>query len=227
MPRLSKKVPRRQQILESLASMLAESPGSRITTAGLAQRVGVSEAALYRHFPSKAKMFDGLLDFIDEAVFTYINANILKKDMPGIVKLECTIHTLLRFAEQNRGFASILNGYALAGECERLQIRVNKFYEKIELVIKQILREAELKQSVRPALTEIAASNYLVSYAEGRINQFVRGGFQRSPLEYWPEQWGQLMAGFFRDAVQNAPQHSSARQNSPVIADAPQAAQAY
>lgn len=227
MPRLSKKVPRRQQILESLSSMLAESPGSRITTAGLAQRVGVSEAALYRHFPSKAKMFDGLLDYIDEAVFTYINTNILKNDLPGIVKLEYTIGMLLEFAEHNRGFASILNGYALAGECERLRARVNKFYEKLELVVKQILREAEQKESVRSSLTEIAASNYLVSYAEGRINQYVRGGFQRSPLEYWPEQWSQLMAGFFREAVQNAPQHSSARQNSPVIADTPQAAQAY
>jgi len=202
--------------------MLAEPAAPRITTAGLAQRVGVSEAALYRHFPSKAKMFDGLLDFVDDAVFTYINAHVLKEDLPAMVKLERTIGMLLAFAEKNRGFASLLNGYALAGECERLRSRVSKFYEKLELVIKQILREAELKESVRPCLTEIAASNYLVSYAEGRINQFVRSGYQRSPTEYWPEQWGQLMMGFFREAVQNAPQHSSARQTTPVIADAPQ-----
>ncbi len=199
--------------------MLADSPGIKITTAGLAQRVGVSEAALYRHFPSKAKMFDGLLDFVEEAVFGYINTHILKEDLPGIVKLERTIGMLLSFAEKNRGIACILNGHALAGECERLRSRVGHFYEKLELQIKQILREAELKESVRPCLTETAASNYLVSYAEGRINQFVRSQFQRSPTEYWPEQWSQLMTGFFREAVANSPRHSVSRQNSPIVAE--------
>lgn len=219
MPRLSQKVSRRQQILEALAGMLADSPGSKITTAGLAQRVGVSEAALYRHFPSKAKMFDGLLDFVDEAVFGYINSHILREDIPAVAKLERTIGMLLTFAEKNRGIACILNGYALAGECERLRSRVSRFYEKLELQVKQILREAELKESVRPYMTEIAASNFLVSYAEGRISQFVRSQFQRTPTEHWPEQWNQLMAGFFREAVPNTPQHSVARQSAPLIAE--------
>ena len=217
MPRLAKKYSRRQQILESLAGMLADEPGKKITTAGLAERVGVSEAALYRHFPSKGKMFDGLLDFVDEAVFGSINA-IAKEDAAAIVKIERTLALLLGFAEKNRGIACILNGYALASECDRVRMRVARFYEKVELQLRQMLREAELKESIRPNMTEIAASNYLVSYVEGRINQFVRSQFQRSPMEYWPEQWGQLMTGFFREsAVQ--PQHSAARRESPVIAE--------
>ena len=167
-------------------------------------------------------MFDGLLDFVDEAVFGYIN-KIMKEDVPSVVKLERTLGLLLGFAEKNRGIACVLNGYALAGECDRVRSRVARFYEKMELQIKQILREAELKEGVRPAMTEVAASNFLISYAEGRINQFVRSGFQRSPLEYWPQQWQQLMSGFFREAVANAPQHSVSRQHSPIIAEGAQA----
>lgn len=222
MPRLAKKFSRRQQILESLAGMLADEPGTKITTAGLAKRVGVSEAALYRHFPSKGKMFDGLLDFVDEAVFGYIN-KINKEEQSGLVKLERTIGLLLGFAEKNRGIACVLNGYALAGECDRVRSRVARFYEKLELQIKQMLREAEMKENIRPNMTEAAASNYLVSFAEGRINQFVRSEFRRSPLEFWPQQWQQLMTGFFRDAV-TMPEHSASRKQNPVLAEAGQAA---
>lgn len=223
MPRLAKKFSRRQQILEALAGMLADEPGAKITTAGLAKRVGVSEAALYRHFPSKGKMFDGLLDFVDEAIFSYIN-RIMKEDVSSAVKLEKTLGLLLGFAEKNRGIACVLNGYALAGECERVRSRVAHFYEKLELQVKQMLREAELREGIRPTMTETAASNYLVSYAEGRINQYVRSQFERSPLEYWPQQWQQLMTGFFREAVSNAPQHSVSRQESPMIAEGSQVA---
>lgn len=198
--------------------MLADEPGKKITTAGLAERVGVSEAALYRHFPSKAKMFDGLLDFVDDAVLGSINA-IAKDEASSVIKIERTLALLLGFAEKNRGIACILNGYALASECDRVRSRVASFYEKIELQLRQMLREAELKESIRPNMTETAASNYLVSYVEGRINQFVRSQFQRSPTEYWPEQWNQLMTGFFKESLVHRPTHSTSRQDSPVIAE--------
>lgn len=221
MPKLAQKLPRRQQILEALAAMLADKPGNKITTAGLAKRVGVSEAALYRHFPSKGKMFDGLLDFVDEAVLGYIN-KIAKEDQPPVVKLERSLGLLLRFAEKNRGIACVLNGYALAGECDRVKNRVAHFYERLELQLKQILRDAERTTGIRPTMTEAAASNYLVSYAEGRINQFVRSEYKRSPLEHWPQQWQQLMAGFFRESVASMPEHSVSRQQNPVIAEGAQ-----
>ena len=155
---------------------------------------------------------------VDEAVFASINS-IAKEDTASVVKIERTLALLLGFAEKNRGIACILNGYALASECDRVRLRVATFYEKVELQLRQMLRDAELKEAIRPNMTEMAASNYLVSYVEGRINQFVRSQFQRSPTEYWPEQWGQLMTGFFRESIAHRPEHSASRERAPVIAE--------
>ena len=140
MPRLAQKSSRRQQILEALARMLEESPGERITTAGLASAVGVSEAALYRHFPSKAKMFEGLIDYVEEVLFSRI-ANIISDEAYAISRLERISALLLGFAEKNPGISRIMNGDALAGETERVRGRVAQLYDRLELQIKQVLRD--------------------------------------------------------------------------------------
>ena len=147
MPRLAQKYSRRQQILEALAAMLEAAPGERITTAGLAKQVGVSEAALYRHFPSKAKMFEGLIEFVEEAVFSRVNA-IINEEQSAVARLEKVMVLLLGFAEKNPGISRILNGDALAGETERVRDRVVQFYERLETQIKQILRDAEIHESM-------------------------------------------------------------------------------
>ena len=196
-----RKSQRRQQILEALAQMLEASPGSRITTAGLARQVGVSEAALYRHFPSKTKMFEGLIEFIEETLFSRINL-ILTEEPTAALRCEKMIMLLLVFTERNPGLTRILTGDALAGETDRLHARVAQ--------LKQVIREAELREGLRPSISLPAASNLLMSAAEGRISQYVRSGFQRRPTTDWASQWQLLMGGFFRQAVtQPAPGQAS------------------
>ena len=216
MPRLAQKTPRRQQILEALASMLEASPGERITTAGLAKAVGVSEAALYRHFPSKAKMFEGLIDYIEEAIFSRVT-QILKDEVNAYTRLERICALLLGFAEKNPGISRILNGDALAGETERVRGRIAQFYDRLETQIKQVLRDAELNQGLRPSITAAAASNMLLSVIEGKVAQYVRSKFKRLPTQYWPEQWQHLMEGFFRESLAQPPRHSVSRQNAPAV----------
>ncbi len=204
-----RKSQRRQQILEALAQMLEASPGSRITTAGLARQVGVSEAALYRHFPSKTKMFEGLIEFIEETLFSRINL-ILTEEPTAALRCEKMIMLLLVFAERNPGLTRILTGDALAGETDRLHARVAQLFERFETQLKQVIREAELREGLRPSISLPAASNLLMSAAEGRISQYVRSGFQRRPTTDWASQWQLLMGGFFRQAVtQPAPGQAS------------------
>jgi len=197
---MTKKTSRRQQILESLAHMLEESPGERITTAGLAKAVGVSEAALYRHFPSKAKMFEGLIEFIEENVFSRVNL-IVSNETTALARCEKIIGLLLAFAERNPGISRILIGDVLIGETGRLRARITQFYDRLETQLRQILRDAELHEGVRPAIPISAAVNLLMANAEGRIGQFVRSEFKRRPTEYWQEQWPVLMEGFFKPAL--------------------------
>jgi TetR/AcrR family transcriptional regulator len=192
-----RKSQRRQQILEALAQMLEASPGERITTAKLAAQVGVSEAALYRHFPSKSKMFEGLIEFIEETLFSRIKV-ILADDPHVVSRCQKMLALLLGFAERNPGITRILTGDALAGETERLHIRVAQLFDRFETQIKQVLREAEIREGLRPRLSVNSAANLLLAAAEGRISQFVRSGFQRPPTEGWPEQWQQLSHDFFR-----------------------------
>ena len=204
-----RKSQRRQQILEALAHMLEASPGSRITTAGLARQVGVSEAALYRHFPSKTKMFEGLIEFIEETLFSRINL-ILTEEPTAALRCEKMIMLLLVFTERNPGLTRILTGDALAGETDRLHARVAQLFERFETQLKQVIREAELREGLRPSISLPAASNLLMSAAEGRISQYVRSGFQRRPTTDWASQWQLLMGGFFREAVtQPAPGQAS------------------
>jgi len=188
---------RRQQILEALAHELEKSPGERITTAGLARAVGVSEAALYRHFPSKAKMFEGLIEFIEETVFGLINR--ILADEPGAAgRCEKIMMVLLGFSARNPGISRILMGDALTGETERLRQRIGQFFDRIEIQFKQILREGELAGQVRGKLPVAATANLLLAVAEGRMNQYVRSSFKKSPLAEWDEQWPLLAQNIFR-----------------------------
>ncbi len=182
---------RRQQILETLAQELERTPGERITTAGLARAVGVSEAALYRHFPSKARMFEGLIEFIEESVFGLTN-QILEREKGMLGRCDRLLTLLLGFAERNPGLCRLLAGDVLVGETERLRQRINQFYERLETQFKQILREGELNGELPPDRPVAPLANLLLAIVEGRINQFVRSGFRRRPLEQWDDQWAML-----------------------------------
>ena len=192
-PKSTQKISRKQQILECLALMLESSPGQRITTAKLAAEVGVSEAALYRHFPSKARMFEGLIDFIEESIFSRINL-ILSDHKETLVRCHHVLHVLLVFSERNPGMCRILSGDALMGENERLRSRVNQFFEKLESQFKQILRERKLREGKAFTINEQALANILVAFAEGKISQYVRSGFDKKPSNDFNEQWQFLMA---------------------------------
>lgn len=134
---------RREEILQSLALMLESSDGSqRITTAKLAASVGVSEAALYRHFPSKTRMFDSLIEFIEDSLITRINL-ILKDEKDTTARLRLIVLLLLGFGERNPGLTRILTGHALMFEQDRLQGRINQLFERIEAQLRQVLRERE------------------------------------------------------------------------------------
>ncbi len=190
------KRPRRQQILEALAHMLEASPGARITTAALAKQVGVSEAALYRHFPSKSKMLEGLIEFVEETLFTRVALIAAEDNLAAHQKCERILQLLLGFAERNPGITRILTGDALAGETERLRRRVAQLFDRLETQMKQILREAELREGLHFGLPINATVGLWMATAEGRIAQFVRSEFSRSPSEGWQEQWPFLSEGF-------------------------------
>jgi TetR/AcrR family transcriptional regulator len=195
-----RKSQRRQQILEALAQMLEANPGNRITTAGLARQVGVSEAALYRHFPSKSKMFEGLIEFIEETLFSRVN--IILSEEPGAAqRCEKMLMLLLAFTERNPGITRILTGDALAGETERLHRRVAQLFDRFETQLKQVIREAEMREGLRPVIPLSAAANLLMAAAEGRISQYVRSGFKQPPTVDWAQQWQLLMVGFFRETI--------------------------
>ena len=196
---MNNKTSRRDEILQSLAHMLQATPGGRITTAALAADVGVSEAALYRHFPSKAKMFEGLIEFIETTLFSRIS-RIREEEQDAAAQCEQIVTLLLTFCERNPGITRLLTGDALTGETDRLRGRVQQLFDRLETELKQILREAELRQGLRTALPVNLAANLLLAAAEGRIIQYVRSEFRRSPTEYWAEQWRVLTGSFFRGA---------------------------
>lgn len=187
---------RAQQILEALAQQLETNPGQRITTAALAKEVGVSEAALYRHFPSKARMFEALIEFIEDTVFGLVN-QILDEQANPVSRCANILQMLLGFSERNPGLSRIMVGDALTGENERLRIRITQFYDRLETQLKQILREAESKNELPVGFPSAAIANLLLATAEGRMNQFVRSGFQQSPLQRWEQQWDLLAASLF------------------------------
>ncbi len=184
----SPKINRREHILQSLAQMLETSPGQRITTAKLAAEVGVSEAALYRHFPSKARMFEGLIEFIEESLLTRVNL-IQEEEKDTMRRCQLVLQLLLVFAERNPGISRVLNGDALLGENERLRSRINQLFAKIETHLKQILREKSLREGQGFNLDEATLANLLLAFAEGRIAQFVRSEFKQKPTEHFEQQW--------------------------------------
>ena len=198
---------RKDQILQALARMLETSPGERITTAALAKEVGVSEAALYRHFPSKARMFEGLIKFIEETLFLRIS-RILNEETNAEVRCHKILTLLLTFSDKNPGMTRLLTGDALAGETARLRVRIVQFYSRLESQLKQILREAQIRENLKATVSPTALANLLLASAEGRLPQFVRSEFQQSPLENWDTQWEFLSRNLL--APFTAPSASSA-----------------
>jgi TetR/AcrR family transcriptional regulator len=192
----SPKPSRRQQILEALARELETHPGARITTARLAEVVGVSEAALYRHFPSKAKMFEALIEFSEESVFGLAN-RILSEEAQATKRCERILTMLLTFSERNPGITRVLLGEALVGEHERLRARVSQFFSRFETQLKQILREGEQVKALGMRASVAAIANLLMAVVEGRMTQFSRSGFEHPPTESWEQQWIVLQAGLF------------------------------
>ncbi len=197
MTEVTDKVSRREQILQSLVQMLENNPGGRITTASLASAVGVSEAALYRHFPSKAKMFEGLINFIEETVFSRIT-RIMQDFEQAEQRCEKILTLVLTFSEKNPGMCRLLSGDALSGETERLHQRIHQFFDRIEAQFKQILREAELREQKVPLQTVSAAANLLTAVLEGKIRQYVRTEFKEKPTQLWDQQWPLLQPQLLR-----------------------------
>jgi TetR/AcrR family transcriptional regulator len=188
----SKPGERKLQILQTLASMLETPVGEKITTAALAARLSVSEAALYRHFASKAQMFDGLIEFIEETVFGLIS-KISAEEVNGRKQLEAIVPMLLNFAKKNPGMTRVLIGDALVNENDRLQARVNQLHDRIEASLKQSLRFAASQQELDASIDTTAHANLLLCFVVGRWHQFAKSGFKRDPLEHWQAQWPMLL----------------------------------
>jgi TetR/AcrR family transcriptional regulator len=175
---------RREQILQTLAAMLEQPGTERITTALLASKLEVSEAALYRHFASKAQMFEGLIDFIEHSVFSLIN-QIAEREEDGAQKAARMVTVLLQFGERNPGMARVMVGDALVFENERLHQRMNQLFERVESALRQVLRAAaEANKSATPTADAQVRAAVLVAFALGQLQRFARSGFKRSPLDH-------------------------------------------
>ena len=183
---------RKLQILQALASMLEQPKGEKITTAALAARLDVSEAALYRHFASKAQMFEGLIEFIESTVFGLIN-QIVGQQENGLSQAQMIAGMLLNFAERNPGMTRVMIGDALVNEDERLQARMNQFIERIELAFKQALRTAVTQDQATEPEVAIRAS-MITSLVVGRWHRFAKTGFRQNPSDGAPAQIALLLA---------------------------------
>jgi TetR/AcrR family transcriptional regulator len=190
------KISRKDQILKALARMLEAAPGQRITTAALAREVGVSEAALYRHFPSKARMFEGLIKFIEDTLFARI-ARIINEEDSAEIRCHNILVLLLTFCDKNPGMTRLLTGDALAGETERLRERIAQFFDRLEAQLKQVLREAQVRENLKTTISPTILTNLLLASVEGRLAQFVRSEFKVSPLVNWDTQWDFLSKNLF------------------------------
>ena len=182
---------RKLQILQTVAEMLEQPKSEKITTAALAAKLDISEAALYRHFASKAQMFEGLIEFIEQTVFGLIN-KISAEESDGLKQVEGIVAMLLGFAQKNRGMTRVLIGDALVNENERLQLRINQFLDRVEATLKQSLRIAATQGKLTSEADAGALSNLLVCYVIGRWQQFGKSGFTRDPMAQWPQQWALL-----------------------------------
>jgi len=185
---------RKHQILQTLAQMLENPAGEKATTAALAKRLDVSEAALYRHFRGKAEMFEGLIEFIEQTLFSLIS-KITGDEKSGLRQLEAIMGVMLAFAQKNRGMTRVLVGDALVNEDDRLQTRINQLHDRLEAALKQALRFGVSQNEIAQEVDIAAQANLLMSYVTGRWHQFAKSGFKRDPVELWPKQWRQLMEG--------------------------------
>jgi TetR/AcrR family transcriptional regulator len=181
------------QILQMLALMLENPKGEKITTAALATRLSCSEAALYRHFASKAQMFDGLIEFIETSLFSIIG-QISSREIDGVKQLESMLSLLLNFAQHNRGMTKVLTGEALVNEKERLQARINQLLDRIEAALRQSLRIAAAQSRISSGADFTALANLLMCYIVGRWQNYVKSGFSREPAAQWEKQWPMLRA---------------------------------
>jgi TetR/AcrR family transcriptional regulator len=171
---------RRLQILQTVAAMLEQPGAERVTTASLAAKIGVSEAALYRHFASKAQMFEGLIDFVDQSVIGLIR-QVTDREPAGPVQASRIVALLLQFAEKNPGMSRVMIGDALVLEHERLQERINLLFDKIEAQLRQSLKGIE---SASPTVDAQVTASLLVAFMQGRLQRFARSGFKRLPSEH-------------------------------------------
>lgn len=188
-----KKANRKQDILQKLASMLEDDLSERITTARLAKAVGVSEAALYRHFPSKARMYETLLDFCEESIFTRVN-HIAASPQSALEKSFLIASFVLNFSQKNPGISRLLTAEVFLGETARLKQRVSQIFDKLELSIKQLIRNESIAEK-NSTLESATTASLIAAIIEGRIQRFVRSGFSLSAIENWETQWLILMQG--------------------------------
>ena len=182
---------RKLQILQTLAGMLEDPSAPKITTAALATRLDCSEAALYRHFASKAQMFEGLIEFIETSLFGVIN-KISSDQAQGLRQVEEIVALLLGFAQRNRGMTRVLIGDALVNENDRLQARINQMHDKLEASIRQALRVAATQQLISSNADFAALANVLFCYVVGRWQLYAKSGFMREPMALWAQQWPML-----------------------------------
>ncbi len=187
---------RRREILEALASELETRPGARVTTARLASVLGISEAALYRHFPSKADMFEALLDFAEDAVFTR-SKRVSEQSHPLPVRVRAMVELLLTFSDRNPGITRVLMGEAVMGEQARLRERAARFFERAETELRQLFRDAALEPQRATTVPVSVAAGLVLAFVEARMSRYGRSGFRHSPLAQWEAQWEVLEAGLF------------------------------
>ena len=190
--RTAKAGEKKLQILRTIAEMLERPEGVKVTTALLAKQLDVSEAALYRHFASKAQMYEGLIEFIETGMFSVIG-QIESKETTGLKQAEAIVGSLLRFAQKNRGLTRVLVGDALVHENPRLQLRINQLLDRIVVTLKQCLKLASV-QGGMPSTHDFAAhADLLVCYTLGRWQRFVKSNFKDDPLAHWSVQSVMLM----------------------------------
>jgi len=178
---------RKTQILQLIAQMLENPKGEKITTAAMAKKLDVSEAALYRHFASKAQMFEGLIEFIESSLLGLIN-QITAEETQGIKQIHAILLMMLRFAQQNPGMTRVLLGDALVHEDERLQVRITALMDRLEAALKQCLRVAVTQNELPATLDAAAQANVLMCFVIGRWLQFARSGFKKLPVEGFDKQ---------------------------------------
>jgi TetR/AcrR family transcriptional regulator len=174
---------------------MLETPASeKVTTASLAARLDVSEAALYRHFSGKAQMYEGLIEFIEQTLFALIN-KITSEEKSGTRQIEAIVGVLLGFAQKNKGMTRVLIGDALVHEDEKLQARINQLHDRLEAALKQAVRFGVTQNEILADTDAAACANLILSFVTGRWHQFAKSGFRRDPAELWNRQWRQIMEG--------------------------------